>query len=385
MLIEPGQYLQPRPMSLTEQRQVLRAALQPGANARDEAMAWLPRANIESMGFDSLRLMPQLYERLRTEGIDSPLLPRLKGLKKHAWSRNNLLFHRASDAISVLQREEIDVMLIKGTALIIAYYRDYSLRPMNDADLLVPYRHALRACQALARSGLRNEFLIPENPHSIGQSFQYRHAAHFIDSSGRDLDLHWNLLAYRFGPCADEDFWAGSVETVLGGHKVRILNPADQLLHVCVHGIDLPPIRWIPDALAVLRRTPDLDWDRLLALARKNTLTLMISRTLEHIERDFSADVPPEVLADLRRTHVSFFDRYECWQRSSPDNLLFAWPRRTLYLFLCRSRGNTLRVRLHLFLDLLCFELRVAGKSQIPAAFCRKTVSRMIRYFRTRS
>jgi aryl carrier-like protein len=295
MLIEIGQYLEPRTLSLEEQRQILRAALHPGPDARDEAIAWLPRANIESMGFDSLRLMPQLYERLRIEGIDTPLLPRLKGLKKHAWSRNNLLFRTASEAIRALQQAGIDVMLIKGTALIIAYYHDYSLRPMNDADLLVPHRQAREACQILARFGWTNEFSDPENPQLIEQALQYRHAAHLFDSRGRDLDLHWNLLTCRLGPDVDEDFWADSGESVLGGQKVRILNPADQLLHICVHGTDSSPIRWIPDALAVLRSTPDLDWDRLLAQAHKKTLTLMIGRALEHVQRDFADRVPPEV------------------------------------------------------------------------------------------
>ncbi|MFY9852648.1 MAG: nucleotidyltransferase family protein [Terracidiphilus sp.] len=381
MLIETGQYIEPRALPLEEQRQILRAALQPGPEAREEAIEWLPRADIETMGFDSLRLMPQLYERLRMEGIDTPLLPRLNGLKKHAWSKNNLLLRRANDAIRALQQAGIDVMAIKGIALIVAYYRDYSLRPMYDADLLVPHQHARAACQILARHGWTNEFVNPENPHLIEQAFQYLHAAHQFDPLGRDLDLHWNLLAYRLGPGVDDDFWAGSGEAVLGGQKVRILNPADQLLHICVHGTDSPPIRWIPDALAVLRRTSDLNWDRLLAQAHKKNLTLMISRALEHVQRDFADHVPAEVLTDLHRSRVSIFERYEYWQLSGPVNPFFGWLPRTLYRFLCRSGGNPLPVRLRLFLDFLCFEWKVPRKWQLPAAFCRRATKRILGYF----
>jgi hypothetical protein len=378
MLIEIEQCLAPRTLPLEEQRQILRAALQPGPNARDEAIAWLPRANIESMGFDSIRLMPQLYERLRMEGIDTPLLPRLKGLKKHAWSKNNLLSRRASDAISALQRAGIDVMVIKGLALIIGYYHDCSLRPMNDADLLVPYQQARAACRVLAQHGWRNEF---ENPRLIEQSFQYRHAAHLFDSLGRDLDLHWNLLGHRLGPAIDEDFWAASGEAVLGGHRVRILNPADQLLHICAHGIGSPPIRWVPDALAVLRSTPDLDWDRLRGQAQKRDLTLMIGGALEHVQRDFADQVPAEALRDLRSSRVSSLERGEYRHLTEPGHPLFGCLHKTLNRFLFRSRGKPLPARLRFFSDFLCLEWDVPGKRHLPAVFCRKATKKIVGYF----
>jgi len=219
----------------------------------------------------------------------------------------------------------------------------------------------------------------------IDQAFQYVHAAHLFDSLGRDLDLHWNLLAYRLGPGVDEDFWAGSGEAVLGDQKVRILNPADQLLHICVHGTDSPPIRWIPDALAVLRRTPGLDWDRLLAQAHKKNLTLMIRRALEHVQRDFADHLPSEVLTDLRRSRVSPCESYEYWLLSKPGNPLFRWPHRMLYQFLCRFGGNPLPVRLRLLLDFLCFEWRVPRKWQLPVVFCRKAIKKVIGFFGRRS
>lgn len=372
---------EPRLLPLDEQRQILRATLQLGPNARDQAIEWLPQADIDGMGFDSLRLMPQLYDRLRTEAISHPLLPRLKGLKRRAWLKNQLLLHRASDAVRILQQAGIEVIVIKGMALIIGYYHDYSLRPMNDVDLLVPYQKARTACQILAEYGWKNEYEDSENPHLIEQAFRYLHATHLTDSLKRDLDLHWNLLEHRLGPAVDEDFWTACGEASLGVQKTRILHPADQILHICVHGTGSPPIRWVPDVLAVIRHEPDLDWNRLLSQARKRGLTGMIGGALGQIQRDFPDQVPTEVVAELLGSHLSFFERYEYWQLREPGTPLFGWLSHIIYRFLCRSAGSPLLLKPHLFLEFLCFEWKVLQKKDLPGAFWRRATRKAAAHF----
>ena len=385
MLIEIGQLVEPRRLSPGEERQLLRAALQIGPDACKEAVSWLSHADIESMSFNSLRLMPQLYDRLRSEEIGHPLLPRLKGLKKYAWSKNQLLFHRTGDAICALQQAGIDAMVIKGMAMIVGYYRDFSLRPMYDADLLVPRCHARRAVQILARHGWTSEYEDPQNRRRSDWAFQHEHAAHLYDPLKRDLDLHWNLLMYRIGQDVDEDFWAASREVSFYGKRVRILNPADQLLHICVHGTNLSPVCWIPDALAVLRSTPNLDWNRLLLQARKRNLVVMVAKALHHVQRDFADLVPSETMMELQRSHVPIFERYEYRQLTTPESRLFGCLHQTICKFLRLSNGMSLPDKVHLFPEFFCFHWKVARKRELPAAFWRKARNKIIRYFRGRS
>jgi hypothetical protein len=356
-----------------EQLLILRAALLHGPEAREAGIAWLSNTDIERLGRASVRLLPLLYDRLRLEGIQHPLLPVLRGVKKHTWSYNRLLFHRASDAIRALRAAGIEVMVIKGVALTIEYYQDYSLRPMDDVDLLVRYPDARAAIEVLCRQGWKALEQWNEQKGFSEQTRQFVYAMHFVHPSGQDLDLHWNLTPFCLGPDADRDFWAASKDTTFDGQVVRVLDPADQLLHICVHGVawqELAPIRWIPDALAVLRKTPQLDWERLLLQARNRKLTLMVRGALDYIDRNIGDFVPAHVLSEFNRFDPTVFERLEYSQLLKPAWILRD-QRRKLWKFLRASQGKTLRHTALSFPSYLCARLRVDRKRQVPAAFCR--------------
>jgi len=203
---------------------------------------------------------------------------------------------------------------------------------------------------------------------------------HFVHPSGQDLDLHWNLTPFCLGPDADSDFWEASKETTFDGHAVRVLDPADQLLHICVHGAawaTLAPIRWIPDALAVLRKTPQLDWERLLLQARKRRLTLMVREALNYIDRNIGDFVPAHVLSEFNRSDVTLFERLEYSQLLKPPARVLGHLPGILWAFLRVSQGKTLPHTVFSFPGYLCTILRVDRKRQLPAAFCRKMCLRL--------
>jgi hypothetical protein len=362
-----------------DQRLILRAALLHGSEAREAGIAWLAKTDIQHLGRASVRLLPLLYHRFRLEGIQHPVLPVLHGVKKHTWSRNRLLFHRASKAICALQDAGIGVMVLKGAALTIEYYQDYSLRPMDDVDLLVRYTDARAAIEVLCRQGWKALEQWNEQKDFSEQTRRYDHAMHLVHPSGQDLDLHWNLTPFCLGPDADRDFWEASKKTTFDGQVVRVLDPADQLFHICVHGVAwerLAPIRWIPDALAVLRRTPQLDWERLLLQARKRKLTLMVRGALNYVDRNIGDFVPGHVLSEFNRSEVTVFERLEYSRLLKPVRF-FGHQRRKMWMFLRASQGKSWRHTALSFPAYLCTRLRVDRKRQVPAAFCRKVWLRL--------
>jgi len=357
-----------------EQRLILRVALLEGPEAREAGIAWLAKTDVARLGRASARLLPLIYERFRREGIQHPVLPVLRGIKRHTWCANRLLLRRASEAIRALRAAGIEVMVIKGAALTIEYYQDYSLRPMDDVDLLVRYPDARASIEVLSLQGWKALEQWNEQKGFGEQTRQYDHAMHFVHPSGQDLDLHWNLTPFCLGPDADLNFWAASKEITFEGQVVRVLDPADQLLHVCVHGIAwerVAPIRWIPDALAVVRKAPQLDWQRLLLQARNRKLTLMVSSALEYIDRNIGDFVPAHVLAEFKGSNVTVFEKLEYRQLLKP-----AWSlghvRRKVWTFLRVCQGQTLRQAALSFPHYLCTRLRVDRKRQVPAAFCRE-------------
>jgi hypothetical protein len=363
----------PGRMPTEEQDLMLRAALLEGPEGREAALTWLPTANIDRIGKAARRLLPLLHERLRAEGIDHPIMSILKGVRRHTWYNNRMLFHLTGDVVRSFKRAGIKVAIIKGVALTTAYYRDYTMRPMDDADLLVPVKDAVSAIQILKNEGWRCEFSAGPN-FAWDRILNYTHALHFFHPSGRDLDLHWHLLAECLGPDADLEFWNGARQTTFEEQEVRVLNDADNLLHTLAHGFAwcaLSPIRWIPDAITILRKSPDLDWERFIEQARERQLTSIVRESLSYVHERFRADIPAEVLSEFGKTRPRLLERLEYrTYRSAASvsrSLLFGPIRATRI-----SRTLPLRSKFLVFPRLLCVQWHVEHQRALPAVFWRR-------------
>jgi Uncharacterised nucleotidyltransferase len=364
-----------------EQRLMLRAALLPGPEALEAGMAWLAQADIDRLGKGARRLIPLLYNRLRAENIDHPLMPILKGVKRHTWYNNQLLLHRVAQIIQEFNQIGINVLVIKGAALTVAYYHDYGLRPMEDADLLVSMEDVSASKRILEHLGWRAEMKLGTN-RCFRRVLKYTHALHFFSPSGKDVDLHWHLLPYCLQPDADVDFWKASVEASLEDKKIRILDPTDQLLHTCIHGISwdlMIPIRWIPDAIAILRSTPQIDWERLMAQAQKRKLTALLRGALKYLHSEFGEAIPREVVSQVSQIHVGFFEQREYTGLVTPPKNLWSTIRRVSLRFIHVSDGTSLRNRLFSFPAFLCVSYRLERMRELPILLCRRLVLKMSR------
>ena len=87
------------------------------------------------------------------------------------------------------------------------------------------------------------------------------------------------------------------------------------LFHAIVHGIRWnpePPIRWIVDAMIVLRRSEGaIDWQRLVASAGALKLSNRLWLGLSHLAARYRAPVPPWVLERLAAAGLSLVERLE--------------------------------------------------------------------------
>ena len=91
------------PFPNVAQTQVLTAIFAPEAEARSAFSAW--RSGLDLDGHfnpEVFRLLPMLYLRLCELGIEDDLMPRLKGVYRHAWVRNAQLFHDTGKALAAL-------------------------------------------------------------------------------------------------------------------------------------------------------------------------------------------------------------------------------------------------------------------------------------------
>lgn len=263
---------------------------------------WLGTANTRDLDDGVNRLFPFVYEKVRELDPEHPLLPFFRGNSRKTFYANNLLFRRAATKIAELQAQRIPVLILKGAALIQSHAYRTGLRPMADIDFLIPTDAVGRALEIL--TPLRFDSLEVESL----RDFQHGHT--ILDEFGFEYDLHWHILPQCCGRAErNEPFWLAAEPTSFHGVDVFCLSPTDSLFVVCVHGIQwnpVPPIRWIPDSLALLRSNSDrIEWPRLVRQAAETETTLLLFIALRYLRTRFQAPIPGSVLTALGNNDVS--------------------------------------------------------------------------------
>src|SRR5688572_14067863 len=116
---------------------LLQACVWKGPPALDAWRRWRTNADLDALDTASRRLLPLAYQRLRSELQHDPDRPRLKGLLRATWYKNEILLHRAADVLRVLATHDISAIVLKGAALAISYPAYGAARTMDDIDLFV--------------------------------------------------------------------------------------------------------------------------------------------------------------------------------------------------------------------------------------------------------
>jgi hypothetical protein len=309
--VDPLSRLAPDLVATPLQALVMKAALGDGDAALAAFAEW--RQSIDLAGdFDrgTFRLLPLLYQNMRRLDCRDSLLGRLKGVYRLTWYENNLLFNETEPLVAELERQGIATMLIKGAALTLRYYGNLAVRPMADLDIVVRPADAHRAMAILAGQGWTRTATASDD------DLRYRHAMLFTHRQhGGEVDLHWHILYEGGNAAADEFFWSTAQPLTFCGVKTQQLDPTSMLLHTIIHGLRWnpePPIRWIIDAMVILRQSEAaIDWQRLVAFAGKMRLCYRLWLGLAHLVARFDAPVPTWVLDRLAAAGISLLERIE--------------------------------------------------------------------------
>lgn len=290
------------------QELLLQAALLEGDLAGSAWTRWSNDVDWNGLDPSSIQLLPLVYRNLVELGLKDERLAALKPRYTVTWGQNEKLFRLLAETLPVLHARDIPTLVVKGAALIPLYYRDSGVRGMGDFDVLVPERRFRDAAAALGEAGWGTRFWRPDRFDT-----RFDHAIAFLDAAGNSVDLHCHLLMACCEPGADDAFWEASRPLAIEGVETRTLCGTDHLIQACIHGINwvrVPPLRWVADAIKVMREEPEgIDWDRLADVARSRELALPLESTLEYLRRTFAAPVPEETLRRLADAPASRTER----------------------------------------------------------------------------
>ncbi len=363
-----------------EQLLLLRSCLLKDNEAVKAFEEWIARADIDHLDQGSFRLLPLLYKNLRALGVKHSLMNKFGGIYRMEWYKNRILLYNTSKLINSLNEAGIQTMLLKGAALTLQYYKDFGLRPMWDIDILVKPDKIMIASNHLIKLGWQSHV------NDLEEHISYIHAVNFEHSDGRNIDLHWHVLCECCDANADKDFWENAVETVLYEVTTFSLNATDQLFHVCVHGsrwMSISSLRWVSDSMVILNNQENsIDWDRLIKLAQKHHLLIILKETLTYLNENIAAIIPQHVIERLEELKPSMFEFIDYHYRSNhTDILLGTYPRRLLH-YLRLMNGLNLFRKITECPNYLKYAWNLKYNWQIPLFILHKATRRIKAQFR---
>jgi hypothetical protein len=279
---------------------LLRACLQGGEEGRRAWSLWLarpgdPRRRLTQPGRGSKAILSLLYNSIRDDGRlgDRALLTLLRTAYAREELRSRRVVQLFRESLSALAAAGVEVIVLKGTALAGTLYGDWALRHCHDIDLLVRRGDLLRAVRALSAVGSEPAHgAVDPTAHEVGLS----------RPDGMPVRLH--SRPFRLLQCnlAIEEMWARSEPRTLAGVAVRVLSPADGLLHVCGTAAYWPSralLLWVCDAWQIIRGMSPRDWDLLLETAPSCHLSLPLYVMLHYLRGELGAAIPSTALEAL--------------------------------------------------------------------------------------
>jgi hypothetical protein len=362
-----------------EQLLLLRAGLLDGQAAVDAFNAWRSRVRLEDdFSYATSRLLPLAYHNLHALGVDDPLMPRLKGVYRHSWYMTQRLMHAVQPAVDALDRAGVPVLMTKGMPLALTYYRNPALRPMSDADIVVPRVHLERTLDVLSVLGWHGSR--PDD-----EAIRHRHAVQLFNADGREIDVHWRALFESDVATEQDSFFSTAEPLTLQATTVRQPDPSHALFHTIVHGLRWnpeTPVRWIPDSLMILRtRGGDIDWDVVHELAVGHRVLRRTMLGLKYLATEFDAPIPPHVLERLNRAPQTLFERFESRVALMDDGSVTPAAWRTQVSWLAEyARHNRVRNPFRFVVDYshyMRYRMRLDGRREILARIARSFTRRV--------
>jgi len=261
------------------------------------------------------KIIPLMWQKLKSLGLSESLPQSARHIilaQVQVTAEHNFVHYRELvQLLAQLEGQGIEVILLKGIHLAQTVYRDLSLRPMGDMDILVRQEH-LAATKAI----LLDQGYVQKAQLSIEESCAYSHHLPTFYKSGNiniAIEVHWRITRVNSHFDIDLDaLWQRALWWQLGQYKIGGLSIEDLLLHLALHTAYQDLFKKGIIALFDIAKTIEhygtvLDWDILQKRAREWDATRPLFLTLYLAQELVGAKVPATLLQSLTP------DDYQKW------------------------------------------------------------------------
>jgi hypothetical protein len=244
---------------------------------------WRSHLDLDSLSYASLQTLPALTAALPQWLDEDSLAPRIQGILKMAWSRNQVLLHAAAELHATLLQSSISPAPIIGPlAWSLLAREDGAIRTIPDLTLLIPRKLLFQAVSTLILHGWQLQSPQP------GTDTLHWSSNLALSKSGKTLHLHWRITPHPHPEAPKFEFEIlKNLRTIpWRGHHFQVLSPEADLLHRLIDRPYWDPVPWQADVL--MSSFDNLNWPRFKKLAQQ-------------FPSSFQPIDPLQRLADLRR------------------------------------------------------------------------------------
>ena len=282
----------------------------------------LELARVRSLDWDRLirlatvnRIRTLVYWHLTTVCADAIPSRVVHQLRQHFDFNARRSLRHVCELLRLLKLFEshgIPAIPYKGPALALDLYGNLALREAGDIDILVRAPDMARAKAIISRACVPRKILSGRREAACRK--RESHEQFVKQESEVLIELHWRAFrSYLASPSTTDYLWRNLLSVHISGMTVLKLDAPALLLILCVHGAQHHWLRlqWICDVAELLRQHPNLDWQRVIADARRLRVQRMVLLGICLAKQLLDAPVPADVLNLVKEDPT--IEKLYCW------------------------------------------------------------------------
>ncbi len=209
--------------------------------------------------------------------------------------RNFLMSAQLLHLVYLLKQKDINILPIKGPLLGQHAYKNISIRPFSDLDILVQREDLHEVSQTLLSLGYQSKHLIDSIKHPyVLKKFSDISFTH--PQTGVIIELHWKLIKTASAELSNiKALFKNSHTVFLQNMKLKSLPLEEEFLYLCIHAAKhrFERIEWMNDLYFLLKEHKrDYNWQKLLMMAKNEKALMHYLLGLKILESDYKKEIP---------------------------------------------------------------------------------------------
>jgi len=245
---------------------------------------------------DYHQISPYIYVNLKKSDASVPKEFKKEFKLRYITSLSQYIYleYAFKELASKLINEKTEFVPLKGFALAGFLYKDPTVRPVTDIDILVKQEDLHKIHKILAKHGYKKTFA------GLSDKYYREYHCHYMYvKNGILIEVHWALSFDKPNKIVIPELWERTDDFKIHGLTLKNLSKEDTLLALLLHQrrFDKPLyLKTLLDISILLKKFKNqIDWNYVIKLAIKNKLKSLFFLILFIVNKLFSTPVPKEI------------------------------------------------------------------------------------------